>query len=85
MFASETCKILIGEDSSPVYRPHGESLEIGVGVFDRFTEVELLNIEGIDGETACLGWVLHHGYTGALPVSLQRSRPAGALRQYSGR
>jgi molecular chaperone HtpG len=44
-------------------------LEVGVGVFDRFTEVELLNIEGIDGETACLGWVLHHGYTGALPAA----------------
>ena len=51
-----------------VFRPHRESLEIGVGTFDAFTEVELLHIEGIDGETACLGWVLHHGYTGALPA-----------------
>jgi Histidine kinase-, DNA gyrase B-, and HSP90-like ATPase len=60
-------QILVGEDSMPLYRPHGESLEIGAGVFDRFSEVELLSIEGIDGEMACLGWVLHHGYTGALP------------------
>jgi hypothetical protein len=60
-------QILIGEEK--VYRPHRESLEIGVGVFDPFSEVELLNIEGIDGETACLGWVLHHGYTGALPAA----------------
>jgi hypothetical protein len=43
---------------------HSESLEVGVGVFDAFTEAELLAIEGIDGETACVGWVLHHGYTG---------------------
>jgi hypothetical protein len=60
-------RIMIGEDATPVYRPHADSLEVGVGTFDPFTEVELLNIEGIDGETACLGWVLHHGYTGALP------------------
>ena len=66
---SVTSGFVIGEDATPVYRPHGESLEVGVGVFDRFTEVELLNIEGIDGETACLGWVLHHGYTGALPAA----------------
>ncbi len=62
-------EILIGEDRTAIYRPHREALEVGVGVFDRFTEVELLNIEGIDGATACLGWVLHHGYTGALPAA----------------
>lgn len=62
-------QILVGEDRTQVFRPHTESLEVGVGVFDRFTGVELLNIEGIDGETACLGWVLHHGYTGALPAA----------------
>ena len=59
-------KVVVGEEQ--VFRPHGESLEIGVGATDAFTDVELLNIEGIDGETACLGWVLHHGYTGALPA-----------------
>jgi hypothetical protein len=44
-------------------------LEVGVGVLDAFTDVELLHIEGIDGETACVGWILHHGYTGALPAA----------------
>lgn len=62
-------QIMIGEERKPLHRPHGEAMEIGTGVFDRFTEAELLNIEGIDGETACLGWVLHHGYTGALPAA----------------
>jgi hypothetical protein len=60
-------RVLIGEGGEQVYRPHGESMEVGVGVLDTFTEVELLNIGGIDEETACVGWVLHHGYTGALP------------------
>jgi molecular chaperone HtpG len=60
---------MIGGGSTPVCRPHTEALEIGVGVLDAFTEVEFLNIEGFDGETACVGWVLHHGYTGALPIA----------------
>jgi molecular chaperone HtpG len=60
-------QIMIGEGNGPVFRPHGESMEIAAGTFDPFTEAELLTIEGIEGETACVGWVLHHGYTGALP------------------
>jgi molecular chaperone HtpG len=62
-------QIVIGEGSSPVGRPHTDALEIGIGVLDAYTDVEFLNIEGIDGETACVGWVLHHGYTGALPAA----------------
>ena len=65
----EDLEILIGQAGTPIYRPHREALEIAAGVFDRYTDVELLNIEGIEGETACLGWVLHHGYTGALPAA----------------
>lgn len=60
-------QIVVGEGNTPLSRPHGESLEVGAGAFDPFTEAELLTIEGIDGEPACVGWVLHHGYTGALP------------------
>lgn len=59
-------QILVGDEK--VFRPHRGAIEVAIGVFDHFTDVELLNIEGIDGETACLGWVLHHGYTGALPA-----------------
>ena len=59
--------ISIGESEIPVSRPHRDALEVSVGAFDPFTGVELLQIEGLEGETACLGWVLHHGYTGALP------------------
>ena len=62
-------QIIVGDDTSPIRRPHSNTLEIADGVFDPFTEVELLSIEGIDGETACLGWVLHHAYTGALPLA----------------
>ena len=62
-------EITVGDDTSPVHRPHGAELEVGPDALDRYSDVELLVMEGIDGQTACLGWVLHHGYTGALPVS----------------
>jgi hypothetical protein len=60
-------EILVGDGSSPICRPHATGVEVGVGVFDAYTEVELLTIEAVEGETAAVGWVLHHGYTGALP------------------
>lgn len=62
-------RIIIGDSGDPVHRPHGTGIEVASEEFDRYTDVELLKIEGIDGETACMGWLLHHGYTGALPAS----------------
>jgi hypothetical protein len=46
----------------------------GAGVFDPFTEAELLTIQVIDGEVSAVGWVLHHGYTGALPSTTKLTR-----------
>jgi molecular chaperone HtpG len=62
-------QIIVGESGVAVRRPHGTGIEIALDEFDPYTDVELLKIEGIDGETACIGWLLHHGYTGALPAS----------------
>jgi molecular chaperone HtpG len=62
-------QILVGNDATPVQRPHQDRLELSPGAFDPFTNIELLSVEGMDGETASVGWVLHHGYTGALPAS----------------
>jgi len=62
-------EICVGDDPSPVQRPHAEGLDLGEGKFDPFTEVELFQAESIDGGQGCLGWVLHHGYIGALPAS----------------
>jgi hypothetical protein len=60
-------QILVSDDPIPVQRPHGDALEVAPGIYDRFSELELVSVEGLDSETACVGWVLHHGYTGALP------------------
>jgi molecular chaperone HtpG len=52
----------------PIYRPHGDRFEMGEDVYDAFTELELIEIPDVDGGTAAVGWLLHHGYTGAIPA-----------------
>jgi molecular chaperone HtpG len=51
-----------------VYRPHRDSLDLGNGNLDEFKDVEFIQVPGVDGGLAAIGWVLHHGYTGALPA-----------------
>jgi hypothetical protein len=52
----------------PVYRPHRDHIDLGGGKSDAVTELEIIHIPGMDGDAAAVGWVLHHGYTGALPA-----------------
>src|SRR5207237_2794392 len=51
----------------PLYRPHRNRVSIGEANEDRFTDLEIQKLNGIDGELSVVAWVLHHGYTGALP------------------
>ena len=53
----------------PIYRPHRNRFEVSKEVFDEFTEFELITIPAHDTGTAALGWVLHHGYKGAIPAA----------------
>ena len=50
------------------FRPHRNSFDISGGV-DRFSELQPIKIPGTDGGTAAIGWILHHGYQGALQSS----------------
>lgn len=52
----------------PIYRPHRNRFEIGDDVHDAFTVLEPIEITGVDGDIAAVGWLLHHGYTGAIPA-----------------
>ena len=62
-------EILSGASGETVSRPHVAAVEVRVGVTDPFNEVQLIKIDAIDEGTAAAGRILHHGYTGALPVS----------------
>ena len=55
------------DGTKQVYRPHDNSFEITKNVKDSFSEVEFIRIPGVDGGIGAFGWVLHHGYKGAIP------------------
>lgn len=47
------------------FRPHRDSFDVSGGN-DTFQGLQEIKIPGSDGGTAAVGWVLHHGYKGAL-------------------
>jgi hypothetical protein len=52
--------------TEPTFRPHRDSFGIANGE-DAFGELQKITIPGYDGGTAAVGWILHHGYKGAVP------------------
>lgn len=54
--------------AGPLYRPHNDRFAIGDDSFDTFTDLDLIEIPAVDGGIAAVGWLLHHGYTGAIPA-----------------
>jgi hypothetical protein len=58
----------VGGKVEPTFRPHRDSFDISGGK-DNFEELQKITVPGYDGGTAAVGWVLHHGYKGAVPDS----------------
>jgi molecular chaperone HtpG len=63
-----------------IERPHPPSFDITPKVRDTFTNVNFLEIPGIDGGMDAVAWCLDHGYHGSIP----RSLGIGGLRLRSG-
>ena len=53
--------------NGPVCRPHRDQFEMGGKTSDTFSALEIVEIPGSDGGIAAVGWLLHHGYAGAIP------------------
>lgn len=53
--------------SEPIYRPHQNRIQTDGDRFDEVTGVELHEITGLDDNLAAVVWILHHGYSGAIP------------------
>jgi molecular chaperone HtpG len=53
-----------GDD--PLFRPHQDVFQARKGVTDQFRDVHVYEIQGKDAELAAVGWVLDHGYFGAI-------------------
>jgi molecular chaperone HtpG len=60
--------VRIGGAATPLYRPHGNRLQGDDGAAIAFDSLDVVQIPGIDGDTAAIAWVLHHAYEGALPT-----------------
>lgn len=60
-------ELRVDGQESPVYRPYRDTFEVGENKFDKFSDVSIQQIQGMDGNTAAIAWVLHHGYLGAVP------------------
>jgi molecular chaperone HtpG len=58
----------VAGNTSPTFRPHRDSFDTAGGT-DNFQELQSVRIPASDGGTAAIGWVLHHGYKGAVPNS----------------
>jgi Histidine kinase-, DNA gyrase B-, and HSP90-like ATPase len=54
----------------PIYRPYTNRFELRKGVWESFEEIQFLKIPAADGGVGGVGWVLHHGYEGAIPAKL---------------
>jgi Histidine kinase-, DNA gyrase B-, and HSP90-like ATPase len=61
--------IYLNNEDQPIFRPHRETFEARKGVTDCFVDVRSFEIKGNDGELAAKGWVLDHGYFGAIDTS----------------
>jgi hypothetical protein len=61
--------ITVGDIAGPVLRPFRSQLDLGDGILDEFTDLQVHHLPGLDGDVAAICWILHHGYTGAIPQS----------------
>jgi len=65
--ASADIDIHVSTSTGAIRRPHRDKFQISDGVEDEFRELQFLEIPSIEGGLAAIGWVLQHGYKGAIP------------------
>ena len=58
--------IYINNDDKPIYRPQRDKFEVRKGLTDQFDDVQFFDIKGNGESLLATGWILHHGYRGAI-------------------
>ncbi len=66
--AGRAYNIHINGSETPIYRPHCDEVAFSDSKKSTFHDLRPFMIEGIDGETAAVGWLIHHDYQGTIPV-----------------
>ena len=60
----------ISVNAVKAFRPHTNEFPLWSTLSDRFIDLEPFQVPGMVDGTAAVGWILHHGYHGALPERL---------------
>lgn len=58
------------DGGEPITRPHRDTVDLGTSTTD-IHELTLLELPGMDGGLAAVGWFAHHDYRGAIPSGAQ--------------
>ena len=61
-------EIRIDGSETPLYRPHRPHFALEGKQTLTFDSFDVVRIPGLDGDTAAVGWILHHDYEGAVPT-----------------
>ena len=61
--------IFINQSETPIFRPHCDEIEFSESKKSEFRSLKTFQIDGMDGGLAAVGWLAHHDYQGAIPVS----------------
>jgi molecular chaperone HtpG len=64
-----TVRIYLNGESEPLFRPHRDGFDARQSVVDQFVGVRFFDVKGDGGELAAKGWVLDHGYYGAIDTT----------------
>lgn len=67
--AGRSYNIHINGAETPVCRPHRDEVEFSESKKSTLHSLKPFKIDGIDGETAAVGWLAHHDYQGTIPIS----------------
>ena len=67
--AGKSYHISINGLEKPVYRPYGDEVAYSDTKRAALRNLRTFEIESIDGDTAAVGWLVHHDYQGAIPVA----------------
>ena len=67
--AGDSYKIHINGAEDPVYRPYRDELVYSDTKKAALRNLKSFEIKSIDGDLAAVGWLVHHDYQGAIPVS----------------
>lgn len=65
--------MFLNASAEPITRPYRNEIALSTTKYDMATEIEAIEIPNSDGGMLAVGWILHHGYLGAI-------HGAGSLR-----